>query len=123
MDKRVLIVDDETTTLLAYKKLFQKPGVEIDIAETLEKAKSFLNSYYYHVVITDFRLSGKNGEEGFEILRYSKKSHPETKVILITAYGNPNIKEEAYNLGASYYFEKPIPIKTLQEALQQLGVG
>jgi two-component system response regulator (stage 0 sporulation protein F) len=122
MPKRMLIVDDETTTLFAYKKLFQKKGVEVETASTLAEAETLFKKHHFEVIITDLRLSGKNSEAGFDILRWVKRSHSDTRVILITAYGNPNIMKEAYNLGASYYFEKPIPIKILREALQQLGI-
>ncbi|MFH1674336.1 MAG: response regulator, partial [Pseudomonadota bacterium] len=97
-------------------------GVEVETASTLAEAETLLKKHHFEVIITDLRLSGTNSEAGFDILRWVKKFHADTRVILITAYGNPNIKEEAYNLGASYYFEKPVPIKTLREALQQLGI-
>lgn len=123
MGKRILIVDDEITTLQAYKKLLQKPGIEVDMAETLEEAENLMRKESYHVIITDLRLNGENKEGGFEILRCVDKYYPETKAILITAHGNPALKEKAHTLGASFYFEKPVPIPTLRDTLKQLGVG
>ena len=123
MQKRILIVDDEATTLFAYKKLFKKNGVEVETAGTFEEAEALLNKHSFQAIVTDLCLSGKSSLEGLEILRLVGRSHPQTKVILITAYGNPDIMAKAYDLGASFYFEKPVPIKTLREALQQLGVG
>ena len=122
MEKRILIVDDEITTLLAYKKLFQKPGIEVDTAETLEEAKNLMGRENYHVIITDLQLNGENKEGGFEILRCVNKDYPETKAILLTAHGNHVLKEKARSLGASFYFEKPVPILSLKAVLSIFGI-
>jgi len=42
MQKHVLVVDDETTILLAFKKLLQTPGVYVDTAESMEDVKILL---------------------------------------------------------------------------------
>ena len=36
MRRHILLVDDETTILIAFKKLLQSPEVGVDTAETLE---------------------------------------------------------------------------------------
>jgi DNA-binding NtrC family response regulator len=118
----MLVVDDETTILIAFKKLFQSPNVVVDIAESIEDAEALLNQRTYAAVIADLRLSGVSGEEGLDIIRSVKKRHPSTQVILITAYGSQDIMEKAHNLGAAYYFEKPVSTKVLKDALRSLGV-
>jgi DNA-binding NtrC family response regulator len=122
MPQRVLIVDDEMTILIAFRKLFKCPGVEVDIAESIEEAKALLSGSPYDAVIADLRLSGIAGEEGLEIIQYVKYRHPGTHVILITAYGSQDIQEKAYNLGAAFYFEKPISTSVLKDSLRSLGV-
>ena len=120
--KRVLIVDDEAAILLALKKLLQSPEIEIDTVITLRDAKSLLEEHDYEVVITDLRLTGVLDEEGLEILQYIKEHKPDTKVILVTGYGNSELKKRAYALGADYYFEKPVSTEILRDALKKLGV-
>lgn len=122
MPKHLLIVDDETTILIAFKKLLQSPGVEVDTAETLEEVQALLSKHPYDAVIADLRLSGIAGEEGLDILRYVKERHPDTQVILITAYGNQDIMKKAYTLGAAYYFEKPVSTNIIRDALRSFGV-
>jgi two-component system response regulator (stage 0 sporulation protein F) len=122
MPKHVLIVDDETTILIAFKKLLQSPGVEVDTAETFEEVEAFLNKHPYDAVIADLRLSGIAGEEGLDIIRYVKERHPDTQIILMTAYGNQDIMKKAYTLGAAYYFEKPVSTNTIRDALRSFGV-
>lgn len=123
MQKHVLVVDDETTILFAFKKLLQTPGVHVDTAESMEDAKILLTDKYYDAVIADLRLSGVSGEEGLEVIRFVKERNPETKCILITAFGNQEVMSRAYNLGATYYFEKPVSTNVIKDALINLGVS
>lgn len=122
MRKHLLLVDDEPTILMAFKKLMQNPEISVDTAESIEHAKELLDSQAYDAVIADLRLSGFAGEEGLEIIQYVKGRRPETQVILITAYGNQEVMKKAYNLGAAFYFEKPVSTNILKNALKSLGV-
>jgi two-component system response regulator PilR (NtrC family) len=123
MQKNVLVVDDETTILLAFKKLLKTPGVDVDTAESMEDVKVLLIDKYYDAVIADLRLSGISGEEGLEVIRYVKERNPETKVILITAFGNQEVMSRAYNLGAAFYFEKPVSTNVIKDALRNMGIA
>ena len=53
------------------------------------------------------------GIEGLELLSFIKDMHPKTEVIIMTAYGTEEIKEDAYRRGAYYYYEKPIDLSHL----------
>lgn len=123
MVRKILIADDEPAILFAFQKLLQEPGVGVVTAQTLEEAEALLKDHQFDAVITDLRLSGEKPQGGFDVLRSVKANHPETKVILITAYDNSEVIKKAYELGASYYLEKPVPIKTLRETLHRLGIG
>jgi DNA-binding NtrC family response regulator len=122
MIKHLLLVDDEPTILMAFKKLLQNPEIYVDTAESIEYAKELLDTRAYDAVIADLRLSGFAGEEGLEIIRYVKARRPETEIILITAYGNQDVMKKAYNLGAAFYFEKPVSTNVIKNALKSLGV-
>jgi DNA-binding NtrC family response regulator len=123
MQKNVLVVDDEATILLAFKKLLKTPGVDVDTAESMEDVKVLLIDKYYDAVIADLRLSGISGEEGLEVIRYVKERNPDTKVILITAFGNQDVMSRAYNLGAAFYFEKPVSTNVIKDALRNMGIA
>jgi len=122
MSQRILIVDDETAILLAFKKLLQTKDITVDTAETMGEAEKFLCKNFYDAAIVDLRLTGVTGEEGLEIIKYVKEFHPETHVILVTGYGSPKVMEKAQALGAAFYFEKPVSGDTLRNALKSLGV-
>lgn len=121
--ERVLLVDDEEETLLVYKNLVRRLACEVDAVQTMEEAEQLIATGRYRVVVTDLRLTGVLGEEGLEILRYVKEKSPGTQVVLVTGYGSPDILSKAYELGAAYYFEKPVHPIRLLEALQELTSG
>ncbi len=121
--KRILIVDDEQALLIALKKLLQKNNIEIDIAETMNEAIAHINETDYEVVIADIRLTGILNREGLEILKYIKEHKPGTRVMLMTGYGSQEVMQRAYRLGADYYFEKPVSIRMLRDALKILEVS
>jgi DNA-binding NtrC family response regulator len=122
MPKRILIVDDEPALLIAFKGILESDEVTVDTAETMGGAENHLKANRYDVVIVDLRLTGVLGEEGLEIIKYVKEFKPETQVILITGYGNPSIMEKARELGAAFYFEKPVSSDTLFQAMKSLGI-
>ncbi len=122
MKQRILIVDDETAILLAFKKLLQSQDVGVDTAETIADAENLLKKNIYNAVIVDLRLTGVDGEEGLEIIKYVKKFHSLTNVILVTGYGSPAVMEKAQALGASFYFEKPVSSEILKNALKSLNI-
>jgi DNA-binding NtrC family response regulator len=120
MQRRVLIVDDEKVFLMLVAKAFEDSEVLVDTAETVEDAFDLLKINDYDVVIADIRLTGMLNRGGLEVLKFVKESKVGTKVIIITAYGNPEVRGKAYALGADMYFEKPVSISALEEAVKSL---
>ena len=117
-------MDDEFSILFAYKKVLQCPDVLIDAAESKEEALRLLDENHYQAAILDLSLHGSTGEEGFELVSLirEKYGNPKITIIMITAYGTPEIKDQAYKLGADYYFEKPVSTNTIRDALESAGI-
>jgi FixJ family two-component response regulator len=40
----------------------------------------------------------------------------------MTGYGDPAIMQKAFDMGAAYYFEKPVELQILSKAIQELGL-
>ncbi len=122
MMKRILIVDDEPTILLSLSYCLKTDGVEVITSSRIEAAEEALARYPFDLVIADIRMSGMYGIEGLELLRYVKELNPVTAVIIMTAYGSPEIKEEAFKRGSYYYYEKPVDIDHLLMMVNRLGI-
>ncbi len=120
--KKILIIDDEEAVLFAYKKLLRRYKLELELCETFDNAIKKIKSNIYDTVISDIRLSGTDTEAGINILRYIKILKPDTKMILITGFGDNITRNKSFELGVNYYFEKPISPFLLVEALRSLNV-
>ena len=120
--KRVLVVDDEPSILLSLSHLFSNDEVIVITSSRIEDAEEALEHYSFDLVIADIRLSGIDGIEGLELLSYISRVRPETKVILMTAYGSEVMKESALRRGAYYYYEKPIDMNNLVKKAGDCGI-
>jgi DNA-binding NtrC family response regulator len=120
--KRILIVDDEPTILLTLSYTLRTDGVEVITASRLEPAEEALCRYAFDVVIVDIRMSGILGIEGLELLSYIKRNWPQTEVVVMTAHGTSEMKQEAYERGARFYYDKPVDIRELAALMRRLGV-
>lgn len=120
--KKILIVDDEPTILMTLSHLLNNKDTTVITSSRMEEAEEALSRYAFDLVIADIRLSGMYGIEGLELLSFIKKMHAETEVIIMTAYGSDEIREDAYSRGAYYYYEKPIDLSHLVNKVQELGI-
>ena len=116
--KRILIVDDERAFLRAVKKVLGCAEIKVDTVETKDEAIDLLEENVYTAVIADLRLTGSSGEEGLEIARFVHENRLETTVMLITGYGSEDVRQKAGIYGVEYYFEKPVSIDLLRDALE-----
>ena len=120
--KKILIVDDEPTILMTLSHLLNNKETTVITSSRMEEAEEALSRYAFDLVIADIRLSGMYGIEGLELLSFIKKMHAETEVIIMTAYGSDEIREDAYRRGAFHYYEKPIDLSHLVNKVQELGI-
>jgi len=120
--KKILVVDDEPTILMTLSHLLNNKETTVITSSRIEEAEEALSRYSFDLVIADIRLSGMYGIEGLELLSFIKNMHPETEVIIMTAYGTEEIKEDAYRRGAYYYYEKPIDLSHLVIKVQELSI-
>ncbi len=120
--KRVLIVDNEPTILLTLSHALRSEGVDVVTASRLESAEEALNRYAFDLVVADIRMSGILGVEGLELLSYIKRYWPQTRVVIMTAFGSDEIRQDAYDRGANLYFDKPIDIEELTRRISDMGV-
>lgn len=122
MRKKVLVLDDEPGILMSFKEILQSPSVHVDTADSVRLAESLLAENEYNAVILDVRLGGPMHDGGMNVLRYLKENRPGTGAIVATGFGNPESMQQAFVLGAAFYFQKPVSIGALKDALRSLGV-
>lgn len=119
--KKILIVDDEQSILLSLSYALKTEGVEVITCNEIEQAEEALANARFDLVIADIRMSGVNGIEGLELLKYIKERYA-TEVIIMTGYGTAEIETLAYTLGALHFFNKPVDITELLSTIEKIGI-
>lgn len=117
---RVLVVDDEEAICFAYRRLFENERFNFDICDNIETALHIFDKNSYFAVISDVRFAGSDNCDGIHFLSEIRKKQPESKVILVTGYGNDELKSTAAKLGAFHYFEKPVIPSVILNLLREL---
>ncbi|NQT84057.1 response regulator [bacterium] len=104
--RRILIVEDEATLafFLAHSLMSEAEDYEVLTSQDAETAMARMEEKPFDVLISDIVLPRM---DGLSLLRQTRKKWPETKIILMTAYGSPEIKNRASQMGAFAYIEKP----------------
>ena len=118
--RKILIVDDEDPILFAMREYFQRRGYEVDCAKEQEEAEALLAHNAYCVAIVDLCLSGADGTEGLEIMRFTRAHCPGTRVVLLTAYGSAEIAREASRHGVDAFLHKPTRLFEVEKIVSEL---
>ncbi len=120
--KRVLIVDDEETLTWSMARSLSKDNekFEVVIANNGREAIELLRRDKIDVVISDIRMPDING---LDLLVKIKKDYPQTSVVIMTAYGSPDIQKEAIRRGSIFYIEKPFEIAEIRKIIFDLIGG
>jgi len=117
---RLLIVDDEEAICFSMSEYFSLQGYKVDTASELEEAEKLLGATNYKVVIQDLRLTMTNSHDGFEMIRLIRAQNPQTRIVVLTAYGSADIEDEARRCGADAFLRKPKPLSQVAQVVQGL---
>ncbi len=114
--RRILIIDDEETLTFSMRQSFalEKNGYEIITAGSGEEALGKSEGKAIDAAIADIYLPGING---LELIKKLKEKNPNAVIIVISAYATMDMKDEALENGALYFFEKPFDIKEMKKVL------
>jgi two-component system nitrogen regulation response regulator NtrX len=118
---RVLIVDDDTSTLASLSRAFRLAGFEAVVCDNATRAVSLLQSERFDVVFSDVVMPGR---DGLSMLAELRELGVMTPVIMISGQATVDMAVRATKLGAIDFLEKPISsdklILTVQNALRLL---
>jgi CheY-like chemotaxis protein len=122
MKEKILIVDDDDQLVDAYRDYLTGLGYPVDSAGEIEEAETLLSHFPYSIVITDLRLSRLNFG-GLDLVRFIRSIGAPTRVVVLTAYGWPELKAEAADQGVDAFLRKPIRLSDLAKTLEMLSGG
>ena len=121
--RRLLIVDDDKSTITAVRELLDELGrFEVESASSGFEAGAMTEKFQPHVILLDLRLPDI---DGFRVCQQLKRD-PATahiKIIAISGYiGDTELKRIKAS-GFDAYIRKPFGPVELMKALRQAGMG
>lgn len=115
---RILVADDEPSIRLTLADSLAAGRHQVVTAEDGEQALSQLQSQRFDLVISDIRMPKV---DGLEVFRTVRECHPQTDVILMTAYGDVSEAVSAMKEGAYDYLTKPFDYDEIGVRLERLA--
>ena len=113
---KVAVVDDDESFARALERLFRASGFEV---RTYPSAEVFLASTTLpqpDCLVLDIQLGGMSG---LDLQRRLGELGALAPIIFVTAHDAPAVREEAEQAGCSAYFLKPVPRKSILEAINK----
>ena len=101
---QVLIIDDHESMREGLELLLRRRGHKTASAEGGKQGLDLLGGQGADLVITDLKMAHV---DGMEVLRRVREEHPDTEVLVITAFGTIEKAVEAMKLGAADFITKP----------------
>jgi DNA-binding NtrC family response regulator len=118
--RNLLVVDDEESICFSMSEYFSQHGFKVDTAREMEEAEGLIKATDYKVIIQDLRLGLARQPDGIEIIKLVHKRNPDTRIVVLTSYGSPEVEAEARRAGADAFLRKPKPLSQVAQVVQGL---
>ena len=115
---KLLIVEDEISTVFAMREFFSFTGYQVDCARGVTEARLLLERTRYDVVITDLHLTPNRCAEGMTVLGCARSLNPQALIVMLTGYGREGAGREAYGTGVNKYETKPVGLADLAARIE-----
>jgi len=119
MDKaKIFIVDDEAEARESLAKYLER-NLECEIAQAGDgrQALEILKTNSFDVILLDIKMPGISG---LDVLKKTKVTHPNTDVLIISAWDSQPVAGETLETGAADYIIKPSTIKVIFDKVCEL---
>ena len=117
MEKRVLVVDDNTTFLSLVAIFLEASGFAVREFSNPRLALDFLSKETgnFDLLVTDFEMPEMNGAE---LIAAIKGKQPSIRVICLT--GTPGAENDCLEAGCDCFLEKPVRFRHLHEEIKKV---
>lgn len=118
-NKSVLVISDDVRTVRALDILLTREGAAVTWAAWAGDATGILTGRPAPVdlVIVDLRIPFV---AGMSAVRTVHKAVPELPIMVLTAFGGPDVRAKCIRQGATAFLEKPLKTQSLLEAMNKV---
>lgn len=113
-DKSLLIVDDDDPFRNRLGRAMENKGFKVLLAKSVEEGLILTRKEPPAFAVVDLRLLDGNG---LDVIEEIHKLKPDSRVVMLTGYGNLPTAVSAVKAGAIDYLAKPVDAEDVEAAL------
>ena len=113
-DKSLLIVDDDDPLRMRLARAMEKKGFVVKDAKTVENAIKSIKSSVPKFALVDLRLEDGSG---LDVVKEINRAKQDSRIVMLTGYGNLPTAVAAVKSGAIDYIAKPVDADDVESAL------
>ena len=113
-DKSLLILDDDDPLRGRLARAMEKKGFQVKEAKTVAEGLNIVKSTPPSFACVDLRLEDGNG---LDVVKELSKNKKESRIVMLTGYGNLPTAVAAVKAGAIDYIAKPVDADDVESAL------
>lgn len=113
----ILLVDDHVDTSRALKRLLERMGYQVQIADSVSSALEASESNPVDIVISDIGLPDGSG---LDLMREILQRHEEVKGVALSGFGLDEDIRRSKEAGFVEHITKPVDFVTLESILARL---
>ncbi|MGH7665195.1 MAG: response regulator transcription factor [Gemmatimonadaceae bacterium] len=110
---QILVVDDNHDNAEIMKQYLEAHGYPIQVAHDGDEALTRFESMQPDIVLLDVMMPGRDGWEVCRLMKQHPTLGKRVRIIMVTALGEWEDKQEALKTGADDYVEKPFDLARL----------
>jgi two-component system NtrC family response regulator/two-component system nitrogen regulation response regulator GlnG len=114
----ILIVDDDVGMVETLEDILMLHRYEVLTADSGEAAVALVKSRAPDVVLMDIRMPGLNGVHALQAM---KRTVPDIKVIMMTAFTRDELVEEAWRADPVAVVPKPLDLAHVMTLVQRVA--
>jgi putative two-component system response regulator len=121
MEKKILVIDDETMITKTLQKLLKKEGYDATIVQSGTQALEEVKTKDFDLIVIDIRMPQMDGIETIQAIReyLSVEEKDPIPEIVITGYADEQKYKCAVDLKVSAYIYKPFDTKDFLDTIKR----
>jgi len=120
---RILIGDDQPANLLVLRRILEKAGHEVVLANNGEEVLDAIEQQSFDTVIIDMHMPKISGVEVIKQARFMEAGRDRTPFIVLSADATAETIRSSEEAGARTFLAKPIVAQSLLDSLATIALG
>ncbi len=115
--RRALIIDDEADICYLLSSILRSKNLQVNYVNTLSEATIALEKQLPQIIFLDNHLPDGLG---VDFIAKLKSTHPNVKIVMLTAFDNFSDRAKAFENGADTFISKPFNKGVIYQAVDNL---